>query len=163
MDFCSYIKSTSFDLKWSWKITFPMITMSLSVAFRPNMTQGFSPPSFGLIILLKHWISESVSTDLLCSFSFCLGGQFCLTQRLHYSCVYLLALWGTIRAALILNVLMCVKTFTAKIYINKSSTEQHPLTQNSIRNSVFFMLYICSLVIICNNKLKRVFLISAFM
>lgn len=41
----------------------------------------------------------------------------------RYSCVYLLALWGTIRPALILNVLMCKKTetFPTKNYRNKSN------------------------------------------
>lgn len=73
----------------------------------------------------------------------------------RYSCVYLLALWGTIRPALILNVLICVKNWNFSLQKLQKQIKQSNILwpETAISNSVFCMLCCCSLLMFFNNEI----------
>ncbi len=135
-------KSTLLYFKRSWKIMFPMIW---SLYSGKHDSEIFCTIIWFLIILLtqrgrfirlnlfpQNWTVSGRTGRPLSSCNF---GEFwvsassvplsvcIINDSARYSCVYLLALWGTIRPALILNVLMCKKTetFHTKNYRNKSN------------------------------------------
>lgn len=60
----------------------------------------------------------------------------------RYSCVYLLALWGTIRPALILNVLICVKNWNFSLQKLQKQIKQSNILwpETAISNCVLYAL-----------------------